>query len=93
MTVIMVSHNADCIAEYAHRILILDDGRLAADGTPQELFADTERMKSLHLGLSRSREAGLMLSEKGFNIGPEVCTYNELFSAVLGILKGGDGDE
>ena len=40
MTIIMISHNADCIAEYARRIIVLDNGELAADGTPQELFAD-----------------------------------------------------
>lgn len=93
MTVIMVSHNADCIAEYARRILILDDGSLAADGTPQELFADAERMNGLHLGVSRSREIGMLLSENGFDISPEICTYNELLSAVIGILKGGEPDE
>lgn len=93
MTVIMVSHNADCIAEYARRILVLDNGCLAADGTPQELFADADNMKRLHLGVSRSREVGMMLSEKGFSIAPEICTYNELLSAVCGILKGGEPDE
>lgn len=93
MTVIMVSHNADCIAEYARRILVLDDGSLAADGTPQELFADADNMNRLHLGVSRSREVGMMLSEKGFDISPEICTYNELLSAVCGILKGGDAGE
>ena len=93
MTVIMISHNADCIAEYARRIIIFDDGELAADGTPQELFADTDKMRALHLGVSRSREMGLMLTEKGFDISPAVCTYDELFAAVYGILKGGDGNE
>lgn len=93
MTIIMISHNADCIAEYARRIVVLDNGELAADGTPQELFADADKMRALHLGVSRSRELGLMLTEKGFDISPAACTYDELFSAVYGILKDGGSDE
>lgn len=34
-----------------------------------------------------------MLTEKGFDISPAACTYDELFSAVYGILKDGGSDE
>lgn len=93
MTIIMISHNADCIGEYAKRILLLDNGVLVDDGTPQELFFDVEKMQSLHLGVSRSRELCHLLDKRGFEIEQNICRYDELLPALLGGLKGGDCNE
>lgn len=91
MTIIMVSHNADCIGEYARRVLLLDNGKLIGDGSPEELFSDVERMRSLHLGVSQSREIAWLLKNKGLDIPQNICSYDKLLSAVLKALKGGDG--
>ncbi|SDT74892.1 ABC transporter ATP-binding protein [Actinoplanes derwentensis] len=40
-TVVVVSHDMHLIAEYATRLLVLDDGRVIADGTPAEIYTDT----------------------------------------------------
>lgn len=93
MTIIMISHNADCIGEYAKRILLLDNGELVDDGTPQDLFFDVEKMQSLHLGVSRSRELCYLLDKRGFKIDQNICRYDELLPALSGRLKGGDGNE
>ncbi|MDE5996232.1 MAG: energy-coupling factor ABC transporter ATP-binding protein, partial [Eubacterium sp.] len=39
-TVIMISHNADALAEYASRILLMKDGRIEADGSAEEILSD-----------------------------------------------------
>ncbi len=41
-TVVVVSHDMHLIAEYATRLVVLDAGRVIADGTPAEAFADDE---------------------------------------------------
>ena len=83
-TVIMVSHNADSIAECASRVLVFEDGRLVEDGATAEVFADIEKMKNRHIGVSRSRElAGLLGLSDG------ICRYDELKNAVIASLKGG----
>ena len=40
MTILMVSHNADCLGAYAQRLLVLEGGQLMRDGTPEEIYAD-----------------------------------------------------
>lgn len=90
MTIIMVSHNADCIGEYARRVLLLNGGELVGDGSPQELFSDVERMRSLHLGVSRSREIAWQLKKGGMDIPQDICSYGRLLPAVLAHLRGGD---
>ncbi|MBU7015054.1 MAG: ATP-binding cassette domain-containing protein [Theionarchaea archaeon] len=39
-TVILVTHDMNLVAEMAHRILILKDGTLAAEGSPHQIFSD-----------------------------------------------------
>lgn len=89
-TVIMVSHNADCIAECADRILVFDRGELAENGKTSEVFSDLEKMRSRHIGVSQSREIAYLLKEKGIDITDKIGRYDELLSAVLAELKGGE---
>ena len=53
MTILMVSHNADCLGAYARRLLVLEDGQLVRDGTPEEIYADLDWMRAHRLGACR----------------------------------------
>ncbi len=68
VTVVIVSHNADCLAECAKRILIMDSGRIVLDGAPEDVFRDIDRIQALHLGVSDSREIAWLLQERGIEI-------------------------
>lgn len=50
-TVVIVSHNMDDLARLCDRILVLNQGRRFALGTPVEVFADEERLRSVGLGV------------------------------------------
>lgn len=41
-TIIVVTHDMKLVAEYALRVLVMHQGRLLCDGTPQEVFARQE---------------------------------------------------
>lgn len=88
-TVVMVSHNAESIAEYAKRVLVFDAGRLVMDGTPREAFMDVARMTRLHIGVSEPRRVAHLLMERGFAIARDVVRYDELLAALQNRLKGG----
>jgi len=40
MTVLLVTHSLDRAAQFADRLLLLDDGRVAAEGTPEEVLTE-----------------------------------------------------
>ncbi|MFQ5401478.1 MAG: ABC transporter ATP-binding protein [Anaerolineae bacterium] len=42
VTTIFVEHDMDVVYRYAERVLVFSDGRIAADGDPQSLFADAD---------------------------------------------------
>ena len=91
MTIIMVSHNADCLGEYAKRILVFDHGELVEDGATEAVFSDVEKMKARSLGVSESRHIAYLLEKRGLNIAQNITTYEQLLSAVVSMLNGRGG--
>jgi ABC-type sulfate/molybdate transport systems ATPase subunit len=39
MAVLVVSHDVELVAQLAHRIVVLDQGRVATEGTPREVLS------------------------------------------------------
>lgn len=70
-TVIMISHNMDEIAEYSDRVIILENGALLADTTPEELFS-TREIARIGLGLPHTANILLELRDRGVKIGTYV---------------------
>jgi len=49
LTVIVAEHEVEVLAEYADRIIVLDEGRIALQGTPEEVFSQVDRITELGL--------------------------------------------
>ncbi|MBR5741741.1 MAG: energy-coupling factor transporter ATPase, partial [Firmicutes bacterium] len=64
MTILLVSHNMGDIGILADRVLVMDRGKLALEGTPEEVFAKVETLKELRLGLPPAAEFKEVLKEK-----------------------------
>ena len=87
-TIIMISHNADAISEHAKKILILKDGKLAAEGAAADILSDTELLKKNNIGLCQVKQLALLLQEKGLNIPGKLIHYDELTEYLVSYLKG-----
>ena len=66
MTIILVSHSMDDVAEYADRILVINDGKLAIDAPPREVFNHKDELESYGLSLPQVTKAMFRLKESGF---------------------------
>jgi energy-coupling factor transport system ATP-binding protein len=86
-TIIMVSHNADCLAAFANRIVVMDAGRIVRDASPQEAYADVEMLHALGIGASQARELAWMLAKEGVNVGAP-ASYPELFERLAALFAG-----
>ena len=47
--ILFITHDVDLAVIYANRVLLIADGRLVADGTPQEVLSDQERLQACRL--------------------------------------------
>ncbi len=87
ITVILVSHSMDDVAEYVDRIVVLNHGKVFLDNTPSEVF---KRYKELEeIGLSAPQVTYIMhaLYEKGLNVNPEATTISEAADEIAAALK------
>ncbi len=48
LTVLMISHDLNLAAEFCRRLILLDHGRIVADGTPAEVFHEEALQKVYH---------------------------------------------
>ncbi|MBR5066439.1 MAG: energy-coupling factor transporter ATPase [Lachnospiraceae bacterium] len=87
MTIILVSHSMDDVAEYADRILVINDGKLALDATPREVFNHKEELESYGLSLPQVTKAMVRLKESGIPVNTDVITVDEALSEILKVLK------
>ena len=69
--IIMVSHSMDDIAAHADRVLVLSDGHVALQGTPEEVFKEAETLLQLGLDVPQAVELSLKLQQHGVVI-PEI---------------------
>lgn len=65
LTVIVVSHNMDDLAQLCDRILVLNEGRMYALGTPQTVFSDEQALKSVGLGVPHASHVANRLASEG----------------------------
>ena len=86
ITVILITHYMD-EAVKADRVIVMDGGRTAMDGTPKEVFRNVERMKKLGLDVPQATELAYRLRKKGFKLPEDILDENECAEAILKVLE------
>ena len=90
LTVFFVSHDMDDIFEVADYLLVMENGRLALEGLPEEIFFKREYLLSLGLGTPFSVEIMALLKEAGCSVDFKLLRDKELVSQLLEIFKKGE---
>ena len=80
MTIILVTHFMD-EAVNADRVIVMNDGVVVFDGTPEEVFKNTEELKKIGLSVPKPLELALELKKDGFDLGAKVLTEDSFLEA------------
>ena len=48
-SILFITHDIDLAIRYANRVVLLNDGRIVADGAPEDVLLDTERLQQCRL--------------------------------------------
>ena len=91
ITVVLITHHMDEAAK-ADRVVVLNKGKVAADGTPQQVFARVELLHSLGLASPETVELCWELNKQGFDLPldklePEECAQT-LYEHLQGLTAG-----
>ena len=65
MTIVLVTHLMDDVAEYADQVYVMEKGRLVKSGKPSEVFQDVASMENVQLGVPKITAFCKCLADRG----------------------------
>ena len=86
ITVVLITHHMDEAAK-AQRVIVLHQGHIAADGTPQEVFAQVDLLHSIGLAAPESVELCWALNREGFDLSLKNLDIEECAQALHDAVK------
>ncbi len=86
-TVMMVSHSMTDVARLTDRLLVMNDGKLVMDGTPQQVFSRAHELVDMGLDIPAITSVFMRLQQLGLDV-PQVSTVEQAIH-VLTHWKGG----
>ena len=81
ITVILITHYMEEII-HADKVFVMDQGKIALQGTPREIFSQAEKLKELRLDVPQVTMLAHELREKGLDIPEGILTKEELIEAL-----------
>lgn len=87
ITVILVSHSMEDVANYVERLIVMNRGEVMLDGTPRQVFAYYKELEAV--GLAAPQVTYLMheLRQKSLGVDVDATTLKEAKSSILRALK------
>ena len=82
-TVILVSHSMEDIANYADKVLVMEQGRVYNYDLTENIFRDAENLSRMGLGIPDITKVFLKLKEMGVDIGTDVYTIPYAVKSLL----------
>ena len=87
ITIILVSHSMEDVAQYVDRILVMNGGQVMYDDTPKEVFRHYKELEMVGLAAPQVTYFIHELKEKGWNVDLSATTVEEAKATILAALK------
>ena len=87
VTVILITHYMEEII-HADKVFVMDQGKIAMDGTPREIFSQVEKLKSLRLDVPQVTLLAYELQKEGIPLPNGILTIEELVEALEKLTVG-----
>lgn len=87
ITIILVSHSMEDVAEYVERIIVMNQGCVMFDSTPKEVFSHYKELEAV--GLAAPQVTYLMhdLKDRGLSVDTSATTVKEAAQEILAALR------
>ena len=87
LTVVMVSHNMDDLANLCDRVAVMSEGKLLMEGTPAEVFSRADELTAVGLATTSPEHFANLLREGGLAVPhEELATEDSIVSYLQGLL-------
>ncbi|MBR2044255.1 MAG: energy-coupling factor transporter ATPase [Clostridia bacterium] len=85
-TIVLITHFME-EAQFAHRVIVMNDGKITVDGTPKEVFSEIELLKAAGLSIPQTTELLYVLKNNGINVDDGIISIEDCASAIADILS------
>lgn len=82
ITVVLITHYMEEAAE-ADRVIVMNDGKIIADGVPRSIFSDVSMLKGVGLDVPQTTELLYSLKQNGFEINTHVLSIKETADEII----------
>lgn len=86
ITILLITHYMEEAVD-ADRIIVMNDGQMAMDGTPAEIFSRIEELKALELDVPQVTELAWKLKQKGAALPDGILHKEELVEALYALME------
>ncbi|MDE6518616.1 MAG: ATP-binding cassette domain-containing protein, partial [Acetatifactor sp.] len=86
MTILLVSHSMEDVAEYVDRIIVMNQGKILFDDVPQEVFKRYRELEEIGLGAPQVTYILHTLQESGLPVDTAITTIQEAADNILKAL-------
>ena len=83
ITIVLVTHLMDDVADYATAVNVMEKGRLVLSGTPKDVFQKVAFLKEKQLGVPKITEFALQLQGKGYSFESLPITIEEFVEVLV----------
>ena len=87
ITVILVSHSMEDVANYVERIIVMNQGEVFCDGAPKDVFARYRELEAIGLAAPQVTYTMNALKEAGFEVAVDATTVSEAKQEILRCLN------
>ncbi len=87
-SILLVTHDMSTAA-LCDRIIVMEKGRIAMTGTPEDVFARGEELQAMGLDLPEAAHIAMLLRQEGLKIPRDIYTLDQLEKAILSLWKKG----
>jgi len=81
LTTILVEHRLDLLSTYSTRVIVMDKGKIVADGAPRDVLASKD-VEALGIGLPKVTRLYRMFSEQGLTFDRPIISVDELVQEI-----------
>lgn len=83
MTIVLVSHSMEDVAEYVERIVVMNQGRILYDGLPREVFCHARELEQIGLAAPQMTYIMNRLKKDGFEVNTDAITMEDAKKEIL----------
>lgn len=87
ITIVLVSHSMEDVAKYADRLIVMNHGEVAFDGTPKTVFSHYQELESMGLAAPQITYIMHALKEHGLDVDTDATTVAEARDSILEALQ------